>query len=92
MIPNLKLRDLLIDTAAQSGISLQTSYVEGGATDGAAIHLHDTGVPTVVMGVAARHIHSHSSIIHGDDYEDAVRLLVALIKRLDADTVADLTA
>jgi endoglucanase len=44
------------------------------------------------MGVAARHIHSHSSIIHGDDYEDAVRLLVALIKRLDADTVADLTA
>jgi endoglucanase len=92
MIPNLKLRDLLIDTAAQSGISLQTSYVEGGATDGAAIHLHNTGVPTVVMGVAARHIHSHSSIIHGDDYEDAVRLLVALIKRLDADTVADLTA
>jgi putative aminopeptidase FrvX len=92
MIPNLKLRDLVMDTAEQAGIPLQTSYVEGGATDGAAIHLHDTGVPTVVMGVAARHIHSHSSIIHGDDYENAVRLLVALVRRLDAGTVADLTA
>jgi putative aminopeptidase FrvX len=92
MIPNLKLRDLLMDTAEQEGIPLQVSYVEGGATDGGAIHLHDTGVPTVVMGVAARHIHSHSSIIHGEDYERAVRLLVALIKRLDAGTVATFTA
>jgi endoglucanase len=92
MIPNLKLRDLVMETASQAGIPIQTSYVEGGATDGAAIHLHDTGVPTVVLGVAARHIHSHSSIIHGDDYESAVRLLVALVKRLDANTVAGLTA
>ena len=91
MIPNLKLRDLVMDTAAKAGIPLQTSYVEGGATDGAAIHLHDTGVPTVVLGVAARHIHSHSSIIHGNDYENAVRLLVALVRRLDAGMVANLT-
>jgi hypothetical protein len=39
MIPNLKLRDLLMDTAEQEGIPLQVSYVEGGATDGGAIHL-----------------------------------------------------
>lgn len=91
MIPNLKLRDLVLDTAAQTGVSVQTSAVEGGATDGAAIHLHKTGVPTVVLTVPARHIHSHSSIIHRDDYDQAVRLLVALIQRLDADTVAEFT-
>ena len=92
MIPNLKLRDFLMDTAEEIEIPLQVSYVEGGATDGAAIHLHNTGVPTVVIGVAARHIHSDSSIIHRDDYDNAVKLLVELINRLDAETVAEFTA
>ena len=92
MIPNLKLRDFLMDTAEEMEIPLQISYVEGGATDGAAIHLHNTGVPTVVIGVAARHIHSDSSIIHRDDYDNAVKLLVELINRLDAETVAEFTA
>jgi putative aminopeptidase FrvX len=92
MIPNLKLRDFLIDIAGQLEIPLQVSYVEAGATDGAAIHLHNTGVPTVVVGVAARHIHSDSSIIHRDDYDHAVKLLVELINRLDTETVAGFTA
>lgn len=92
MIPNLKLRDLVLDTAREIGVPVQTSYVEGGATDGGAIHLHDTGVPTVVMGVAARHIHSHSSIIHRDDYDYAVKLLSTLLMRLDTATVTGLTA
>jgi endoglucanase len=91
MIPNLRLRDLAMEVASQLGVPLQTSYVEGGATDGAAIHLHSTGVPTVVIGVAARHIHSHSSIINRQDYDGAVRLLVELVRRLDANTVAGLT-
>ncbi len=92
MIPNLKLRDLVMDTAKEIDVPLQVSYVEGGATDGGAIHLHNTGVPTVVMGVAARHIHSHSSMIHRDDYDQAVKLLVAVLKKLDDKTVVDLTA
>ncbi len=90
MIPNLKLRDLVMDTAKEIGISIQTSAIEGGATDGAAIHLHRTGVPTVVIAVPARHIHSHSSIMHRDDYDQAVKLLVELIKRMDAACVEDI--
>lgn len=91
MIPNLKLRDFVIDTAKDIGVPLQMSYVEAGGTDGGSIHLHKTGVPTVVIGVAARHIHSHSSIIHREDYDHAVTLLVALVQRLDAATVASFT-
>jgi endoglucanase len=92
MIPNLKLRDLVMDKARELGIPLQTSTLEGGATDGAAIHLHKSGVPTVVIAVPARHIHSHSSIIHRQDYDNAVKLLVALVACLDAGCVAGLTA
>jgi putative aminopeptidase FrvX len=91
MIPNIRLRDLVMDVAEEIGVPLQLSAIEGGGTDGGAIHLHDTGVPTVVIGVAARHIHSHGGIIHRDDYDGALRLLIALIARLDAGTVAGLT-
>lgn len=91
MIPNLKLRDLVLDTAEKTDIPIQISVLEGGATDGGAIHLHDIGVPTVVVGVAARHIHSHGSIIHREDYDKAVKLLVSLVRRIDSDTVSGLT-
>lgn len=91
MIPNLALRNLVMDTAKELDIPLQTSTIEGGATDGGMIHLHKTGVPTVVLGVASRHIHSQSCIMHRDDYDYAVRLVTALVKKLDQATVKSLT-
>jgi putative aminopeptidase FrvX len=90
-IPNVKMRQFISDTAAELEIPLQVSYAEGGGTDAGAIHMHHTGVPTAVLGVAARHIHSHSSIIHRDDYDRGVRLLVALIERLNGNIVAGFT-
>jgi endoglucanase len=90
MIPNTRLRDLAVETATALGIPLQFSSMEGGRTDGSIIHLHNAGVPTIVLGVAARHIHSHTGIIHRDDYDRLLDLLVALIKRLDAETVSAL--
>ena len=90
-IPNLKLRQFIVDTAQELEIPVQISYVEAGGTDAGAIHLHHTGVPSAILGVAARHIHSHSSIIHRDDYDRAVRLLVGVIERLDAQTVSSFT-
>jgi endoglucanase len=92
MIPNQKFRDFVINIAENLEIPLQLSAITGGATDGGAIHLHKTGVPTVVLSVPARHIHSDSSIIHRDDYDRAVKLLVALIMELDSRTVADFIA
>lgn len=91
MIPNIKLRDLCIETAAELGLTVQFSAMPGGATDGSAIHLHGTGVPTIVIGVAARHIHSHSAIIHRDDFDETVKLVAAIVAKLDAETVAGLT-
>ncbi len=91
MIPNLKLRDLVLDVAKEIGVNMQLSSIEGGATDGGVIHLFKTGVPTVVLAIPARHIHSDSSIIHRKDYDDAVKLLVALISRLDKKQVEEFT-
>jgi endoglucanase len=92
MIPNLKLRDMVIATAEDLEIPLQFSAMTRGATDGGAIHMHNEGVPTVVIGVPTRHIHSHNAMLRRDDYDRALRLLVALVKKLDEETVAELTA
>ena len=54
------------------------------------MHLHKGGVPTLVIGVPARHIHSHGAIVHRDDVERAIALVTALVRRLDAETVARL--
>jgi endoglucanase len=91
MIPNLELRNLVIATAEELGIPLQFSTMTGGATDGGMIHIHNEGVPTVVIGVPTRHIHSHNAIIYRDDYDQALQLVVAVVEKLDAGTVAGLT-
>ena len=92
MIPNIPLRNLVIDTGGELGIPIQFSSMPGGGTDGGAIHKQGIGVPVVVIGVPARHIHSHGSIIHRADYERAIELTAAVVAKLDADTVASLTA
>jgi putative aminopeptidase FrvX len=91
MIPNLRLRDLFIDTAEELKIPYQFDMLERGGTDSGAIHLHRHGVPNLVIGVPTRHIHSHAGIIHRDDYDNAVRLVTAVVTKLDAKTVAGLT-
>ncbi|MBN1484099.1 MAG: M42 family metallopeptidase [Chloroflexia bacterium] len=90
MIPNLHLRDLVIETAEEADIPLQLSVMMGGATDGGMIHLHNSGVPSVVLAVPTRHIHSHSSIIRREDYDNTLKLLLALVQKLDRETVAGL--
>lgn len=91
MIPNLMLRDLAIETAAQLGIPLQYSAWSRGSTDGGQIHLHGIGVPAIVLAVPARHIHSHSGFISREDYDRALRLVIALVEKLDEKTVAGFT-
>ena len=92
MIPNLRLRDLTIETCRQEGLPFQTTVLERGGTDGGRIHVYARGVPSLVIGVPTRHIHSHAGIMHLRDYQQCVQLMTALCRRLDADTVASLTA
>jgi endoglucanase len=89
-IPNRRLRDLVIETAEELEVPLQFEAVERGGTDAGRIHLSGEGVPSLSMGVAARYIHSHASIIDRRDYEATVKLLVAVVKRLDKKTVESL--
>ena len=91
MIPNLRLRDFFVETAEELRIPYQFDLLDRGGTDSGAIHLHRRGVPNLVIAVPTRHIHSHAGIIHRDDYDQAVQLVTAAIKKLDAEKVDSLT-
>ncbi len=88
LVPNLGLRDFVVDVAKELEIPLQYDLIEAGGTDAGAMHLHKAGVPSLVMGIGVRHIHSHAGIMDRDDYDNVLKLIVEVIKRLDAGTVA----
>ena len=92
MIPNRRLRDLVVDTAEKHKIPYHFAALERGGTDGGRIHISRSGVPTIYIGAATRYIHSHTSILHKSDFENLVRLMVEVIKKLDAKKVDSLTA
>jgi endoglucanase len=86
-IPNRGLFNLVVDVAEKAKIPLQFEAIERGGTDAGRFHVNARGVPALSMGVPARYIHSHVSIISRKDFDAAVRLLVAVVKRLDRSTV-----
>jgi len=90
MIPNIKLRDLLIETAEQKKIPYHLSNLERGGTDGGRIHISRAGVPSVVIGPPVRYIHSHNGIMNRTDYDNTIKLIAEVIKKLDKKTVDSL--
>jgi putative aminopeptidase FrvX len=90
LIPNARLRDLIGRVAEEKKIPYHYSALPVGGTDGGKVHLNKFGVPTIVIGVPARYIHSAAGIIHRRDYDAAVKLVVETVKRLDAKTTGDL--
>ena len=90
MIANPRLAELIIEIAATHQIPHQIAVRTSGGTDGGAIHQVGRGVPSIVLGVPARYIHSHVSIINIGDYRAALDLLLRLIPQLDSAVVDSL--
>lgn len=91
MVSHKGLRDFVVDTAEQNKIPYQYSSMAGGGTDSGSIHLTANGVPSLSITIATRYIHSHAAMLHRDDFENAVSLIVEVIKGLDADKVKEIT-
>ncbi|MDX8342089.1 M42 family metallopeptidase [Rossellomorea sp. YZS02] len=91
MVSHKGLRDFVTDTADEHNIPYQFDAIAGGGTDSGAIHLTANGVPALSITIATRYIHSHAAMLHRDDYENAVKLITEVIKKLDKETVAKIT-
>jgi len=73
------------DTASTHRIPVQPFFSAGG-TDAGQIHLEGIGIPSAVIGVCARYIHTSASILHIDDYAAAKELLIKLVQGCDRTT------
>ena len=91
-ITNPRLAALAIQVAHEEDISHQVTVRRSGGTDAGSIHLSGAGIPCIVLGVPARYIHSHNSIIDINDYLSMVALTTALVRRLDQSHVDALTS
>jgi endoglucanase len=87
MIPHIPFRDFVVQTAEENHIPHQIEIMPGGGTDAGKIHVYREGVPSIVIGIPVRYIHDHVGIANIDDYHNAIRLVLELLKKLDSSAV-----
>lgn len=88
MIANPALLKLAVETAKELQIPFQEAVREGGGTDAKEIQIYGAGVPILVIGVPVRYAHSHHGIVHLGDLRNTVKLVKAMIMKMNQETVA----
>lgn len=90
MVPHKKLLNFVVKVAEELEIPFQYAVIAGGGTDAGQMHLTRKGVPSLAITVPVRYLHSHTSVIHEDDYLNTVKLVTEVVRRLDRKTVDEL--
>jgi len=80
LITHPKVLRLFIDSAEENKIPYQLETGLRGTTDAAKIALTKEGVPSGVISIPTRYIHSPASLLSLKDAENSVKLAVAVIK------------
>jgi len=81
MIANPCIDSWLKDLAEKNKVPYQLDVSEGGTTDALSISVAKGGIPTTVVGVAVRNLHTPIGIAHLDDVNNAIKLLDLLLKK-----------
>ncbi|MDI7274989.1 MAG: M42 family metallopeptidase [Anaerolineae bacterium] len=82
VICDRRLVQMLIAEAEVQGIPYQVKQPGIGGTDAGAIHLQREGIPSAVLAVPARYIHSPVSVMSLNDLDNAVRLMRGALQRV----------
>jgi endoglucanase len=81
-----RLSELLYDTATEEGIPFTVeASARATGTDADAVHLTRAGVPTALVSIPLRYMHSPVELVQLDDVHAAARLIAAAALRLDGD-------
>ncbi len=86
MIPHKGLREFVVELAETNNIPYHFTSITGGYDTGA-IHLNNFGVPSLVLGVPTRYVHSAASIISYEDYENLLNLATLIVKNLNREVM-----
>ena len=86
MITDPRALAFLRETAEANDIAYQIKTMDGGGTDGGAIHIAQAGIPTMPISAPCRYIHTPTALLHLDDYENVLALSRAVLNRLSPRT------
>lgn len=82
MVLRANLREKIITLAEENDIPYQY-FTSPGGTDGGAIHQAQFGIPTAVIGICARYIHTHNAIMDIRDYQAAKNIIKNILNAVD---------
>ena len=85
MITDPRVLAFLRETAEANDIAYQVKTMGGGGTDGGAIHLAHEGIPTMPISAPCRYIHTPTALLNLGDYESALSLSQAVLRRIGPD-------
>lgn len=88
MLSNPRAIAFAKEIAKQHNIPFQVIAREKGSTNGAKYHMLEDGIPTLVIGIPTRYIHTHYSYSSLDDLNSGISLAVEILKKLDALTIS----
>lgn len=86
MITHPGFQKYALDLAKEKQIPVQRAVRTGGSTNGAPIHLTERAVPTIVIGLPVRYIHTHYGYASYFDHQAAVKLAVSILKSMNYET------
>lgn len=83
MITDRKLDEWINKISKKYKIPIQPEVSDLGTTDALSISLTKGGVPSTVIGVPIRNIHTTRGMAHLDDIENCIKLLEQILKNMD---------
>ncbi|ERJ13620.1 M42 family metallopeptidase [Haloplasma contractile] len=91
MITHRGIREYMLDMCETHDVPYQY-FTSAGGTDAGKVHISNEGVPSILVGIPSRYIHSHTSMMHVDDYAAAKEILVKMVKDMDQSTLDSIKA
>jgi putative aminopeptidase FrvX len=80
LLAHPKVKELMVERAKEAGIPYQMEILEAGGTDAGAIHLTREGIPSGVLSIPTRYVHSDSEMVDICDMEKGVKLLIKILE------------
>jgi len=90
LLPHRGLRSYMVDIAKENKLPYQQASITVGRTDAAMMHLAKDGALGLSVCIPTRYMHSHTSMIHTDDFENCVELIVSFLKSFNQNTFDNL--
>lgn len=87
MVSNPRVQEFVKKVATENEIKYQVIARSGGSTNGGKYHIAEKSIPTVVIGIPTRYVHTHYTYASVKDYRDAILFGKKILEKLTKETI-----